>query len=120
MSGSAEDAPKVVFPPPNSGYVLPPYTAGVNEHTNGNIIHRTDIVFQLTGADAVPFQSDKQQILGSVLHTLLQNYNLMSVALSDYEVRMACTSPAFNMTACTTCRHRCLDACRCLICTQYC
>eukprot|EP00891_Asterochloris_glomerata_P008641 jgi/Astpho2/8641/Aster-05116 len=76
----------VTLPGPDRAYVIPPYSAGTSETTAGNIIQTADVVFSLTGPDAVPFQTDRQTLFASQLRLLLGNYNFMSVALSDYQV----------------------------------
>lgn len=76
----------MTLPGPDRAYVIPPYSAGTSETTAGNIIQTADVVFSLTGPDAVPFQTDRQTLFASQLRLLLGNYNFMSVALSDYQV----------------------------------
>ena len=76
----------VTLPAPDRAYVIPPYSAGTSETTGGNIIQTADVVFSLTGPDAVPFQTDRQTLFADQLRLLLGNYNFMSVALSDYQV----------------------------------
>ena len=52
----------VTLPGPDRAYVIPPYSAGTSETTAGNIIQTADVVFSLTGPDAVPFQTDRQTL----------------------------------------------------------
>ena len=76
----------MTLPGPDQAYVIPPYSAGASETTAGNIIQTADVVFSLTGPDAVPFQTNRQTLFANQLRLLLGNYNFMSVALSDYQV----------------------------------
>ena len=80
----------VTLPGPDRSYVIPPYSAGTSETTAGNIIQTADVVFTLTGPDAVPFQTNRQTLFADQLRLLLGNYNFMSVALSDYQVCIYC------------------------------
>ena len=61
-------------------------TGLAQSETGASIIQTTEMAFRLTGSVASNFSTSQQTQFSDQLRALLQSFNFMSVAVSDYSV----------------------------------